>query len=89
MGTADCHSALRLINTGSGTAAVVPGALCLESEKASSIKYFTEEVPTRAKATQPDHIETLSVCLNFLRFVLLNVRIYVMVITASGSEVIR
>lgn len=58
------------------------------ARKASSIKYFTEEVPSRAKATQPDHIETLSVCLNFLRTVLLNVRIYVTVITASGAEVI-
>lgn len=58
------------------------------ARKASSIKYFTEEVPPRAKATQPDHIETLSACLNFLRSVLLNVRIYVTVITANGAEVI-
>lgn len=60
--------------------------LCVwRREKASSIKYFTEEVSPRAKATQPDHIETLSVCFYFLRFVLLNVRFYVMVITASKS----
>lgn len=60
--------------------------LCVWREKASNIKYFTEEVSPRAKATQPDHIETLSVCFYFLRFVLLNVRIYVTVITASSER---
>lgn len=59
--------------------------LCVWREKASNIKYFTEEVSPRAKATQPDHIETLSVCFYFLRFVLLNVRIYVTVITESSK----
>lgn len=57
--------------------------LCVWREKASNIKYFSEEVSPRAKAAQPDHIETLSVCFYFLRFVLLNVRIYVTLITAS------
>lgn len=32
VGAADCQSALPLINTASGTATVVPGALCLERE---------------------------------------------------------
>ncbi len=59
--------------------------LCVWREKASKIKYFTEEVSPRAKAMQPDHIETLSVCFYFLRFVLLNVRIYVTVITVSSE----
>lgn len=57
--------------------------LCVWREKASNIKYFSEEVSPRAKAAQPDHIETLSVCFYFLRFVLLNVRIYLTLITAS------
>jgi len=57
--------------------------LCVWKEKASNIKYFREEVSPRAKATQSDHIETLSVYFYFLRFVLLNVRIYV---TASSKR---
>lgn len=57
--------------------------LCVWRKNASNIKYFTEEVSPRAKATQPDHIETLYMWFYFLLFVLLNVRIYVTVITAS------